>query len=113
MPLRGARENTGALLHKIVHIYAPHANRFLAEGLAVYPHATLVGNPAFPNLGGNLRHLAVRGLSGVEYVKLDLGSSNRLCFRPGGAAFAPAWVPGALPELPRGARRRGGPRLPG
>ena len=69
MPLRGARENTGALLHEIVHIYAPHANRFLAEGLAVYLHATLVGNPAFPNLGGNLRHLAVRGLSGVESLE--------------------------------------------
>jgi hypothetical protein len=31
-------------LHEIVHIYAPHTNRFLAEGLAVYLHATLAGN---------------------------------------------------------------------
>jgi hypothetical protein len=38
MPLRGVRENTGALLHEIVHIYAPNNNRFLAEGLAVYLH---------------------------------------------------------------------------
>lgn len=30
MPLRRARENTGGLLHEIVHIYAPHDNRFLA-----------------------------------------------------------------------------------
>jgi len=69
MPLHRARENTGALLHEIVHIYAPHINRFLAEGLAVYLHATLAGNPAFPNFGGNLRDLAVRGLSGVESLE--------------------------------------------
>ena len=66
MPLHRARENTGALLHEIVHIYAPNNNRFLAEGLAVYLHATLAGNPAFPNFGADLRRLAVRGLSGVE-----------------------------------------------
>src|SRR5262249_24494634 len=58
------RENTGALLHEIAHIYAPHSNRFLAEGLAVYLHATLAGNRAFPNFGESLRHLAVSGLSG-------------------------------------------------
>ena len=65
MPLRGVRENTGALLHEIVHIYAPNTNRFLAEGLAVYLHTKLAGNPAFPNFGEDLRRLAVRGLSGV------------------------------------------------
>ena len=31
MPLRRVRDNTGALLHEIVHIYAPNDNRFLAE----------------------------------------------------------------------------------
>jgi hypothetical protein len=65
MPLRRARENTGALLHEIVHIYAPHTNRFLAQGLAVYLQATLAGNPAFPNFGEDLRHLAGRSLAGV------------------------------------------------
>jgi hypothetical protein len=34
MPLRRVRDNSGALLHEIVHIYAPNRNRFLAEGLA-------------------------------------------------------------------------------
>jgi hypothetical protein len=66
MPLRRVRENTGALLHEIVHIYAPNTNRFLAEGLAVYLHTKLAGNPAFPDFGEDLRRLAVRGLSGVE-----------------------------------------------
>jgi len=65
MPLRRVWDNTGALLHEIVHIYAPHSNRFLAEGLAVYLHAKLAGNPAFPNFGEDLHRFAVRSLSGV------------------------------------------------
>jgi hypothetical protein len=32
MPLRRVTRGNGALLHEIVHIYAPHENRFLAEG---------------------------------------------------------------------------------
>jgi hypothetical protein len=75
MPLRGVRENTGALLHEIVHIYAPNNNRFLAEGLAVYLHTKLAGNPAFPNFEDTLRRLAVRGLSGVK--SLDALNSVR------------------------------------
>jgi hypothetical protein len=70
MPLRRIRENTGALLHEIVHIYAPNNNRFLAEGLAVYLHTVLAGNPAFPNFGGDLRRLSVRSLSGVNSLAI-------------------------------------------
>jgi hypothetical protein len=66
MPLHRVRENTGALLHEIVHIYAPNHNRFLAEGLAVYLHTKLAGNPAFPDFGRDLRRLALRDLSGIE-----------------------------------------------
>jgi len=51
-----------------------HDNRFLAEGLAVYLHATLAGNPAFPNFGEDLRRLAVRSLSGVA----SLDALNRV-----------------------------------
>ena len=69
MPLRGVRNNTGALLHEIVHIYAPHNNRFLAEGLAVYLHTKLAANPAFPNFGEDLWRLAVRSLSGVKSLQ--------------------------------------------
>ena len=69
MPLQRAREHTGALLHEIVHIYAPHHNRFLAEGLAVYLQATLAGNPAFPNFGKDLRRLAARSLAGVDSLE--------------------------------------------
>jgi hypothetical protein len=69
MPLRGVRDNTGPLLHEIVHIYAPNNNRFLAEGLAVYLHIKLGGNPAFPNFGDDLRRLAVRSLSEVKSLE--------------------------------------------
>ena len=69
MPLRRVRDNTSALLHEIVHIYAPNNNRFLAEGLAVYLHTRLAGNPAFPNFGEDLRRLAARRLSGVKSLE--------------------------------------------
>jgi hypothetical protein len=75
MPLRGVRNNNGALLHEIVHIYAPNDNRFLAEGLAVYLHQRLAGNRAFPNFGkplnvearGRLAHIeSLENLNGVR-----------------------------------------------
>lgn len=69
MPLRRVRDNNGALLHEIVHIYAPNGNRFLAEGLAVYLHARMAGNPAFPNFGENLRSAAVRVLPQVKSLQ--------------------------------------------
>jgi len=69
MPARRVGDGTSALLHEIVHIYAPHGNRFLAEGLAVYLHAKLAGNPAFPNHGEDLRRLAARDLPGAETVR--------------------------------------------
>lgn len=74
MPLRRARENTGGLLHEVVHIYAPNNNRFLAEGLAVYLHATLAGNPAFPNFGEDLRRLAAPAGSAMK----SLDALNRV-----------------------------------
>lgn len=63
MPLRHVRDNTTSLLHEIVHIYAPNNNRFLAEGLAVYLHAKLAGNSAFPNFGEELNRAAARSLA--------------------------------------------------
>ena len=62
MPLRRARNNDGALLHEIVHVYAPGANRFLAEGLAVYLQARLGGNRSLPNWDESLAPLARRHL---------------------------------------------------
>jgi len=69
MPLVRMRRNDGALLHEIVHIYAPHANRFLAEGIAVHLHAKLGGNGAFPNHGKPLGPLARRHLPSSERME--------------------------------------------
>jgi hypothetical protein len=69
MPLRAVRNNTGPLLHEIVHIYAPNNNRFLAEGLAVYLQTKLGENPGFPNFGEDLRHSAARSLSRVKSLE--------------------------------------------
>jgi hypothetical protein len=69
MPLARVREKTSALLHEIVHIYAPNRNRFLAEGLAVYLQDKLGKNRAFPNFGKNLQLLARDKLSGVSSLE--------------------------------------------
>jgi hypothetical protein len=70
MPLKVVREQRSALLHEIVHVYAPSTNRFLAEGLAVYLQQKLGGNPAFPNFGKDLRALARDRLSSVNSLEL-------------------------------------------
>ena len=69
MPLNGVRAQRGALLHEIVHVYAPNTNRFLAEGLAVYLQQQLGGNPAFPNFGKDLRELARTRLSELNSLE--------------------------------------------
>ena len=69
MPLNGVRAQRGALLHEIVHVYAPNTNRFLAEGLAVYLQQQLGGNPAFPNFGKDLRELARTRLSKLSSLE--------------------------------------------
>ena len=56
------RVNAGeaATVHEMIHVYAPNANRFLAEGLAVYGHDLLGGPPAYPNFGKSLDDIAGR-----------------------------------------------------
>lgn len=70
MPLRRVRGNNGALLHEIVHIYAPHDDRFLAEGFAVYLQEKIGGNPGFPNFRGeDFRALTRARLSEVRSLQ--------------------------------------------
>ena len=69
MPLTVVRAQRSALLHEIVHVYAPNTNRFLAEGLAVYLQQQLGGNPAFPNFGKGLRELAQNRVSAVSSLE--------------------------------------------
>ena len=40
-----------AITHEVIHVFAPNANRFLAEGLAVYGHELLGGRAAYPAYG--------------------------------------------------------------
>jgi hypothetical protein len=47
-----------AIAHELTHVFFPNANRFLAEGLAVYVQAQIGGNPAFPNFGQPLHDMA-------------------------------------------------------
>ena len=69
MPLRHIENNTGAVLHEIVHIYAPNNNRFLAEGLAVYLHWKLAGNPSFPITDETLEARARERLSEIGSLR--------------------------------------------
>lgn len=69
MPLTVVRARRSALLHEIVHVYAPNTNRFLAEGLAVHLQHKLGGNPAFPNFGKNLQLLARNRLSAISSLE--------------------------------------------
>ena len=69
MPLARVRDERGALLHEITHSYAPNANRFLQEGLAVYLQDKMGGNPAFPNFGRKLHVLAGNALPSVSSLE--------------------------------------------
>jgi hypothetical protein len=51
-------ERRAAIAHELTHVFFPNANRFLAEGLAVYVQAEIGGNPAFPNFGQPLHDTA-------------------------------------------------------
>ncbi len=56
---RVVSKGQAASVHEVTHVFAPNANRFLAEGLAVYAHEYLRGPPAYPNFGRPL-HAAAR-----------------------------------------------------
>lgn len=62
-----------ASVHEVTHVFAPNANRLLAEGLAVYAHEYLRGPPAYPNFGRSL-HAAAR-----PYTKqVDIAALERI-----------------------------------
>ncbi|MGE0747473.1 MAG: hypothetical protein AB7K86_19590 [Rhodospirillales bacterium] len=64
------RAGRAAVVHEVVHVFAPNANRFLAEGLAVYAHEHLGGVAAHPNFGDDL-HRAARPFAAAEIAALD------------------------------------------
>lgn len=71
--LRGStvRKGQAAIAHEIVHVLAPNANSFLAEGLAVYIHDRFQGEPAFPNFGKDLTDEARKLLDRTDIAALD------------------------------------------
>jgi len=71
-PASVVRRERAATVHEIVHVYAPNANRFLAEGLAVYAHEKLGGPIAYPNFGASLHTAA------APYAQADIAALDRL-----------------------------------
>jgi hypothetical protein len=63
--------NQTASIHEMIHVYAPNANRVLAEGLAVYGHEHLGGNAAYPAFGRDLHKVAAPSASKDILLKLE------------------------------------------
>jgi hypothetical protein len=68
---RTTSEGRSAAIHEVVHIFAPNANRFLAEGLAVYAHEHLGGTASYPNFGKDLHVLAAGYADRADLQALD------------------------------------------
>jgi hypothetical protein len=64
-------------MHELVHLVFPNANRFLAEGLAIYVQAEIGGNPAFPNFGRAL-HVVAREVLQKPVPEFAAGQPARL-----------------------------------
>jgi len=65
------RLGRAAITHEVTHVLAPNANRFLAEGLAVYVHDLFQGEPAYPNFGKALRAEAKKLLDRADIAALE------------------------------------------
>jgi hypothetical protein len=70
-PAAVIRRGYVSTIHEMVHVFAPNANRFLAEGLAVHAHDRLGGPRAFPNFGRNLDRAAARYADKADIAALD------------------------------------------
>ena len=68
---RRVNASEAATVHEMIHVYAPNANRFLAEGLAVYGHDLLGGPPAYPNFGKSLDDIAGRSANQALAMALE------------------------------------------
>lgn len=68
---RRVRQGRAAAVHEVVHVFAPNANRFLAEGLAVYAQEHLGGAATYPNFGKDLHAAAASHADGADLQALD------------------------------------------
>jgi hypothetical protein len=72
-------QSNAPTIHEMVHIFAPNANRFLAEGLAVHAHDALGGPAAFPNFGKPLDTVVRRYAEKADVAALErLATPNML-----------------------------------
>jgi hypothetical protein len=65
------RERASPVVHEVTHIFAPNANRFVAEGLAVYAQEHLGGQRAYPNFGRDLHKAAKPYADWADLPMLD------------------------------------------
>ena len=73
--------NEAGILHELVHIYFPNANRMLAEGFAVYLQQKIGKNLAFPNFGNDLQRMMKCELTddlGGDLDDIDLGAIDQI-----------------------------------
>lgn len=70
-PTRVVRKGRAATVHEVLHVFAPNANRLLAEGLAVYAHERLHGPTAYPNFGRALHAVAQPYAARADIVALE------------------------------------------
>jgi hypothetical protein len=77
------RLGRAAIQHEVVHVFAPNANRFLAEGLAVYAHEHLGGNKAYPNNGADLHKAAKPLAARADMAALERVATPERLQRPG------------------------------
>ena len=76
------RSRTAAIEHEVTHVFAPNANRFLAEGLATYAHEHLGGAKAYPNNGVDL-HQAARRFADADLTALERIATPERLQQPG------------------------------
>ena len=91
-PAAGVRSGRIPSVHELVHVFAPNANRFLAEGLAVYGHAELGGPPAFPNFGKNIGRAAASFASHADIVALERLAAPSMLHLPGKLERQPSYL---------------------
>lgn len=65
------RDGRSAITHEVVHVFAPNANRFLAEGFAVYAHEHLGEQAAYPNFGEDLHEAAKEYADQADFQAMD------------------------------------------
>ena len=68
---RTTRAGRSAIIHEVIHVFAPNGNRFLAEGIAVYAHEYLEGRDAYQNFGYELHEAAMEHLDSANLSAMD------------------------------------------